>query len=358
MQGEYFLLYNILKILFFFVVFHNTPNNYWRIVMKTIKKYLKILLISSLTAVLFFSCNTPTASVTSGGTDTYNEPTLPEGEGTDPFKGHTYRSGSSSSSYTEYAFGNDNNILTYSMINNGTCADGIKFQYSYNANTRELNLKILQVRGADIRNDTYNWFTYSQLNASYNITYSEYTNYMQRHSTLGPIMSETEFNQHIPKQLDFTKTMFEKITVYKAEEDTSQNLKLRTAYYKARPSEIPCVEPLSFNYNNSNPLSLSILRTLNSYPNRRGTIYKNPTYFLITNINSNTMTAVQATQSTTGLTPDSDGQQMQMTYTLTLGDDNNLVLTLTSSDATFTNTFNSTRITLSTSTGSETYTKQ
>ena len=81
---------------------------------------------------------------------TYNDPTLPENIGTDPFKGHTYRSTASYSndSYDiSYTFGNNGELTYTSTMTFGTTTsrNGQKYSYSYDATTKELSLKCTHI---------------------------------------------------------------------------------------------------------------------------------------------------------------------------------------------------------------------
>ena len=359
--------------------------------MKTIKKNLITVSGLILAAALFFSCDNPVPPVlpetpASGETSTtaanpaggaggssagggaggaaasgsgaaanLTPGTLPENVGTDPFAGRAYRFEESQMSYyNEFSFSNDG-ILTYVVSQNGQISSGYKYQYRYNANNKELSIKQTEryFRGL---NGVFAWHTYNQEVDVYNgWTYSLYLSTNQS----GQTMTEQEFNQQKQSILEALPAQYEKITVYKAEEDFFQNLKLRTSYYKTAPATLPASEMIQFT------ATSGIAGYLIVYPSGYNNSILWPTsnpqqIFLITNISSDTITAAEANGNYTLV---SGGQQLQINYSnFGLGNDNNLVITLTGADSTtstaFTNWFGSNSITLSTYTQSATYTWQ
>ena len=142
------------------------------------------------------------------------------------------------------------------------------------------------------------------------------------------------------------KNEFETTSIWKAELDTSNTLELRADYYKTAPSSLPNNSPHHVFYRSDsiNNFKLSInpttTDTSNSSSNESGSflyskgsinIYSisagTPTSknFTITNITSNTISAEEYY---------SDGITLQLGYTYALGNDNNLLVTLTGSDNT------------------------
>ena len=111
---------------------------------------------------------------------TYNDPTLPENIGTDPFKGHTYKnttSFSNGSTDDVFTFGNTNE-LTYTSTTTYTTPSGTttygggeKYSYSYDANTKELSLKCTHILQQLPGSTESKWYTYA-----------EYINYFKYYS--------------------------------------------------------------------------------------------------------------------------------------------------------------------------------
>ncbi|WP_022931677.1 hypothetical protein [Treponema bryantii] len=343
--------------------------------MKIIKKISITLLGFSLAAALFFGCSNssspeksePTATeettTTSDTSDepaestdtntftystTYTEPTLPPNVGEDPFKGKTY----SSSKGRSYSFGNNGELTdTSSEDPNG----GTKYQYTYNANSEELSLKLTHVREAS------NWCTYSQLVDVYrNYSYSDYVNEMEQYGE--EAVSETVFKQQIQGLLDYYKSQFENLAVYKAKVDSSNNFEFRTEYYKTAPSRLPYHKGIKF-YGNSNNHSINIKINPDGYGEWSSINISSPSEnlsFRISNITSNTINAKEATSN---LEYQENGRQLLLNYSLELGSENNLIITLSATDDETTRTwltdnFNTSSVTLTTSTATHTYTLQ
>ena len=154
------------------------------------------------------------------------------------------------------------------------------------------------------------------------------------------------------------KISFETTTIWKAELDTSNNLVLRTNYYKTAPSSLTNNSGHIVTYSssqNSNGTDTSINFFLNILPTTmvmsngsgasfitKGVISTNKSSsgtsvlktFSITNITSNTISAVEYTSSSAGYTIVSGGITLQLGYTCALGNDNNLLVTVTGSDDT------------------------
>ena len=185
------------------------------------------------------------------------------------------------------------------------------------------------------------------------------------------------------------KISFETTTIWKAELNTSNNLVIRTSYYKTAPSSLTNNSTHSVSYSssqNSNGTYNSISFSLSIYPttmtlsngsgaplNTKGIIstYRYPSVtsvsknFSITNITSNTISAAEYTSSSAGYTIVSGGVTLQLGYTYALGNDNNLVIIVTGSDDTTKaylrtllgdNTLTNPSITASSYTSSQTYT--
>lgn len=367
----------------------------------TLKNLLKFTSCTALMALLF-SCTPATGgyttdtgtgttttattgdSTTGSGTDTgtgttitgtsgvsfsttYNDPTLPASVGTDPFKGHTYRntySSSNGSSSYGYTFGN-NGELTYSMDSTSTTTSGTttsrsgqKYSYSYDATTKELCLKYTHLLQKVPGSTEYRWYTYAELiNYYLNMTISQL-----REMGNSTINTDEQLREYIQSSCISTKEIFESIYHYKAELNTSNDLTIRTNFYKTA----------SFSYNTgttqflsyytsqgSGSTSSSISFYLSIYPSTRdisngsGTVLyskgsitgsrfssgtSSSKSFSITNISSNTISAEEYTSSLTDSsivnTLVSDGITLQLGYTCTLGNDDNLLVTVTGSDDT------------------------
>ena len=296
---------------------------------------------------------------------TYNDPTLPENIGTDPFKGHTYRSTASYSndSYDiSYTFGNNGELTyTYTYTSTSTTTSGTtttrngrKYSYSYDATTKELSLKCTHMLQKVPGSTEYGWYTYAELiNFIVNLTRSQLAEIGNTNTYTDEQLKE--LIQHTCIQI---KNEFETTSIWKAELDTSNNLELRTSYYKTAPSSLTNNNIHSVSYSssqNSNGTNTSITFSLVIYPttmsyfnesgallNSKGSIstykFSSGTYvsksFSITNITSNTISAAEITSSSTGTTIVSGGVTLQLGYTYALGNDNTLVITVTGSDNT------------------------
>lgn len=324
---------------------------------------------------------------------TYNDPTLPENIGTDPFKGHTYRntySGSTGSSDDGYTFGN-NGELTYSYNSTSTTTSGTttskfgtKYSYSYDATTKEMSLKLTHMLQKVPGSTEYRWDTYAEsINFILNITRSQLAE-MGDPTTY----TDEQLKELIQNYCIHIKNEFETTKIWKAELDTSNNLELRTDYYKTAPSSLPNNSPHFVFYtlrqgpfasfylsigptttdtsNSSSNESGSFLYSkgsINTFSNSAGT--STSKIFSITNITSNTISAVETTSSSAGHTIVSGGITLQLSYTYALGNDNNLLVTVTGSDDTTKdflrtllgdNTLTNPSITASSSTEPTTYT--
>jgi len=371
----------------------------------TLKNLLKLTSCTALVALLF-SCTPATGGSTTGSGDTvtgtsgvtfsttYTEPTLPASVGTDPFKGHTYRytsSYSNGSSESSYTFGN-NNELTFTSTSTSTTTSGTttstsgqKYSYSYDATTKELSIKITQVYQKMPSSTESRWYTYAEyINTLLNITRPQ----LAEMSNI-TINTDEQLRELIQNSCINAKNSFETTTIWKAELNTSNNLVLRTSYYKTAPSSLTnnSTHYVSYsNSQNSNGTYTSISFNLNIYPttttmsngsgatlNTKGTISTNKyssgtsvsKSFSITNITSNTISAAEYTSSSAGYTIVSGGVTLQLNYTYALGNDNTLVITITGSDDTTKaylrtllgdSTLTNPSITASSSTYSQTYT--
>lgn len=309
-----------------------------------------------------------TITVTSGVSfsTTYNDPTLPENIGTDPFKGHTYGytcSDSKACSEISYTFGN-NGELTYtrtytstSTTTSGTTTNrnGQKYSYSYDATTKEMSLKLTHMLQKVPGSTEYRWDTYAEyINYLLNMTRSQFAEM----SNTTTYYTDDQLKELIQNYCISAKTSFETTKIWKAELDTSNNLELRTDYYKTAPSSLTnngghIVTYSSSQNSNGTDTSisffLSILPTTMVMSNGSGSFLyskgsittisnsagtSTPKMFSITNITSNTISAVEYTSSSAGYTIVSDGVTLELSYTYALGNDNNLLVTLTGSDNT------------------------
>ena len=291
---------------------------------------------------------------------TYNDPTLPENIGTDPFKGHTYRntySNSYNSGDDTFTFGNTNE-LTYTCTSTYTTPSGTttyregkKNSYSYDATTKELSLKCTHILQQLPGSTESKWYTYAEcINYLLNITRSQLAE-MGAPNTY----TDEQFKEMIQNTCIRVKNEFETTSIWKAELDTSNNLKLRTDYYKTAPSSLPNNSPHHVFYRSDSIINFNLsinpttTDTSNSSSNESGSfLYSKgsinilsisagtPTSknFTITNITSNTISAVETTYSSAGHTIVSDGVTLELSYTYALGNDNNLLVTVTGSDDT------------------------
>lgn len=279
---------------------------------------------------------------------TYNDPALPENIGTDPFKGHTYRytySNNNNSGDDTFAFGNTNE-LTYTCTSTYTTPSGTttyregkKYSYSYDATTKELSLKCTHILQQLPGSTESKWYTYAEyINYLLNITRSQLAE-MGAPNTY----TDEQLKELIQNNCILVKNEFETTSIWKAELDTSNNLELRKDYYKTAPSSLPNNSPhyvfytirqgsIDGFYLSINPTTTD---TSNSSSNESGSfLYSKgsinilsisagtPTSknFTITNITSNTISAEEYY---------SDGITLQLGYTYALGNDNNLLVTLT-----------------------------
>lgn len=322
---------------------------------------------------------------------TYNDPTLPENIGTDPFKGHTYRytySNNNNSGDDTFTFGNTNE-LTYTCTSTYTTPSGTttyregkKNSYSYDATTKELSLKCTHILQQLPGSTESKWYTYAEcINYLLNITRSQLAE-MGAPNTY----TDEQFKEMIQNTCIRVKNEFETTSIWKAELDTSNNLKLRTDYYKTAPSSLPNNSPHHVIYRSDSIINFNLsinpttTDTSNSSSNESGSfLYSKgsinilsisagtPTSknFTITNITSNTISAVEYTSSSAGNTIVSDGVTLELSYTYALGNDNNLLVTVTGSDDTTKdflrtllgdNTLTNPSITASSSTEPTTYT--
>ena len=132
------------------------------------------------------------------------------------------------------------------------------------------------------------------------------------------------------------KSEFENATTSKAVLNSSGNMELRQAYYKAVPT-LPDNKDYRFEYTHTFDNGTRAIFSLNFYSinsfEGMGYLF-NPmgpeTQFNITDITSTTITAQEADDNTLTTLP--NGKKWLMDYTIALGADNNLVITLTGSD--------------------------
>lgn len=318
---------------------------------------------------------------------TYNDPTLPENIGTDPFKGHTYGDTYPDGSTVSYTFGNNGELTFTSTMTltttsgTTTTRNGAKYSYSYDATTKEMSLKLTHMLQKVPGSTEYRWDTYAEyINYLLNMTRSQFAEM----SNTTTYYTDDQLKELIQNYCISAKTSFETTTIWKAELDASNNLVLRTSYYKTEPSSLTNSINHSVSYSrsqNSNGtyFDLTILPTTTLMSNGSGAsfITKGAIYtfsnsagtstlkiFSITNITSNTISAVETTSSSAGHTIVSGGVTLELSYTYALGNDNNLLVTLTGSDDTTKeylrtllgdNTLTNPSITASSSTASITY---
>ena len=286
---------------------------------------------------------------------TYNDPTLPENIGTDPFKGHTYGDTYPNGSTVSYTFGNNGELTNTFTATDGTTTSkfGKKYSYSYDATTKELSVKITQALMQIPGSTEYKWYTYAEyINTILNITRSQL-------AEMGTtIDTDEQLRVMIQDACIQAKLQFETTAIWKAELNTSNNLVLRTSYYKTAPSSLPDNKQhtvSSYFSQNSNGTSTSIYFGLSIFPttmamsNGSGAVlyakgnvvtnkYSSGTSvsknFYITNIDSNTISATEYTSSSAGYTIVSGGVTLELSYTYALGNDNTLDITVTGSDDT------------------------
>lgn len=289
---------------------------------------------------------------------TYNDPTLPENIGTDPFKGHTYGC-SDSKGFVEisYTFGNNGELTFTSTMTltttsgTTTTRNGAKYSYSYDATTKELSLKCTHMLQKVPGSTEYGWYTYAELiNFILNITRSQFAEM----SNTTTYYTDDQLKELIQNYCISAKISFETTTIWKAELDASNNLVLRTSYYKTEPSSLTNNINHSVSYSrsqNSNGtyFDLTILPTTTLMSNGSGASFITKgaistsrsssgtsvsKTFSITNITSNTISAAEYTSSSAGCTIVSGGVTLQLGYTYALGNDNTLDITVTGSDDT------------------------
>lgn len=286
---------------------------------------------------------------------TYNDPALPENIGTDPFKGHTYGDTYPDGSTVSYTFGNNGELTNTFTATDGTTTSkfGKKYSYSYDATTKELSLKCTHMLQKVPGSTEYGWYTYAELiNFIVNLTRSQLAEIGNTNTYTDEQLKE--LIQHTCIQI---KKEFETTSIWKAELVTSNNLELRTDYYKTAPSSLPNNSPHYVFYtirqgsidgfylsidptttdssNSSSNESGSFLYSkgsINTFSNSAGT--STSKIFSITNITSNTISAVEVTISSSGYTIVSGGVTLELSYTYALGNDNNLLVTVTGSDDT------------------------
>lgn len=290
---------------------------------------------------------------------TYNDPTLPENIGTDPFKGHTYGytcSVSKACSEISYTFGNNGELTFTSTMTltttsgTTTTRNGAKYSYSYDATTKELSLKYTHILQKVPGPTEYEWYTYAELiNFILNITRSQLAE-----MGVPTTYTDEQLKELIQNNYIHIKNEFETTKIWKAELDTSNNLVLRTSYYKTEPSSLTNSINHSVSYSrsqNSNGtyFDLTILPTTTLMSNGSGASFITKgaistsrsssgtsvsKTFSITNITSNTISAAEYTSSSAGCTIVSGGVTLQLGYTYALGNDNTLDITVTGSDNT------------------------
>lgn len=290
---------------------------------------------------------------------TYNDPTLPENIGTDPFKGHTYKnttSFSNGSTDDVFTFGNTNE-LTYTSTTTYTTPSGTttygggeKYSYSYDANTKELSLKCTHILQKVPGSTEYRWYTYAELiNFIVNLTRSQLAEIGNTNT-----YTDEQLKELIQNNCIHIKNEFETTKIWKAELDTSNNLELRTNYYKTAPSSLPnninhwvsysrsqnsnrtdfhlIIYPTTTLMSNGSGASFIRKGGISTFRSSSGTSVSKT--FSITNITSNTISAAEYTSSSAGCTIVSGGVTLQLGYTYALGNDNTLDITVTGSDDT------------------------
>ena len=291
---------------------------------------------------------------------TYNDPTLPENIGTDPFKGHTYGytcSDSIACGEISYTFGNNGELTFTSTMTltttsgTTTTRNGAKYSYSYDAITKELSLKCTHMLQKVPGSTEYGWYTYAELiNFILNITRSQFAEM----SNTTTYYTDDQLKELIQNYCISAKTSFETTTIWKAELDASNNLVLRTSYYKTEPSSLTnninhCVSYSRSQNSNGTYFGLTIYPTTTLMSNGSGASFITKgaistsrsssgtsvsKTFSITNITSNTISAAEYTSSSAGCTIVSGGVTLQLGYTYALGNDNTLDITVTGSDDT------------------------
>ena len=284
---------------------------------------------------------------------TYNDPTLPENIGTDPFKGHTYGDTYPDGSTVSYTFGNNGELTNTFTATDGTTTSkfGQKYSYSYDATTKEMSLKLTHMLQKVPGSTEYRWDTYAEyINYLLNMTRSQFAEM----SNTTTYYTDDQLKELIQNYCISAKTSFETTTIWKAELDASNNLVLRTSYYKTEPSSLTnninhCVSYSRSQNSNGTYFDLTILPTTTLMSNGSGASFITKgaistsrsssgtsvsKTFSITNITSNTISAAEYTSSSAGCTIVSGGVTLQLGYTYALGNDNNLLVTLTGSDNT------------------------
>ena len=262
-----------------------------------------------------------------------------------------------------YTFDNNNNF-TYTSGENWHHK---KYQYTYNENTKELSLKLTHKKYL-LGTEEWHWCTFSQIAEFWNnYSYSDYVNEMNQ--TGEQILSETEFQQEVQQwvqyEMDGEISDYEKLTVYKAEVNSSQELEIRTKYYQTAPTRLPYSEDLFFSLLDEsiqNYHSFSS-RIRNAASEEKSYISYSSSNYYFTNITSDTISAKEGVRSSGNYIYTEPENVLLITYSnLRLGNDHNIVVTLSAADdhtrTYFTNWFGNNSITLTTSTSPETYTLQ
>lgn len=284
---------------------------------------------------------------------TYNDPTLPENIGTDPFKGHTYGDTYPDGSTVSYTFGNNGELTNTFTATDGTTTSkfGQKYSYSYDATTKEMSLKLTHMLQKVPGSTEYRWDTYAEyINYLLNMTRSQFAEM----SNTTTYYTDDQLKELIQNYCISAKTSFETTTIWKAELDASNNLVLRTSYYKTEPSSLTnninhCISYSRSQNSNGTYFDLTILPTTTLMSNGSGASFITKgaistsrsssgtsvsKTFSITNITSNTISAAEYTSSSAGCTIVSGGVTLQLGYTYALGNDNTLDITVTGSDDT------------------------
>ena len=171
------------------------------------KKTIKFLCVTLL-GTLLFSCSNPAADApknnsgnNSESDSSYTKPELPDSSGINPFVVNSYSDNS-----TKYEFVNDGLLKEYDKNGNDYELD-FEYEYSYDANTKELSLR------------------YSKINNKEGTLYSvqEYLNI---------VAADPDTQEDFIKYKEFYETKL----IWKAEIDVSGNLILQTEYFKEKPS--------------------------------------------------------------------------------------------------------------------------
>ena len=263
------------------------------------KKSIKLLYLS-LFGALLFSCSNPAADApknnsgnNSESDSSYTKPELPDSSGTNPFVGNSY-----SDNYTKYEFVNDGLLKEYDK-NGNDYELYCEYEYSYDANTKELSLRFSKISDGDTLYSVQDY--------------------------LNLIAADPDTQEYFIKY----KELYETKLIWKAEIDVSGNLILQTEYFKEKPSfgELKSGSTYFRNLNENEKIKECHLGSRNYVPGVYGYIegHTSNSFFnySIKTLTENTIVAE---------TRDNTNDTLTLSYTLHEPKDGILSITLTTKD--------------------------